>query len=61
MTEKYEMMLAFIAKQDKEWKEHQREIGIIGIFFERVFGSSFAHNQLEEFKKFCKIQEGEEV
>ena len=37
MKEKYEIMMAFIAKQDEEWKEHQREIGIIGRFFEKVF------------------------
>jgi hypothetical protein len=61
MKEKYEIMMTFIAKQDEEWKEHQKEIGIIGRFFEKVFGSNFAHNQLEEFRKFCKTPKREEV
>ena len=57
MKEKYEIMKAFIVKQDEEWKEHQKKIGIIGRFFEKVFGSKFASNQLEEFRKFRKAQE----
>jgi len=55
MREKYEV-LAFISKQDAEWKEHQREIGLFGRLYEYIFGSRFAHNQLEEFKEFCRIE-----